>query len=323
MTGRLARQTPAAFGSGQLEKALVRIAAAKTAQEVKKLADAASLAKQWYRRARLGLDIQNDAAEIRLRAERKAGELLARLVRRPGERTDRTSSQALRGSEFQAALEDAGATREHARRWQKVAAVPEEHFERAIASTRASGDELTTSVVTGSKANPISLQDRRTPRWFFDALSAELGPFAADAFAAPSNALCPVFWTKEQDALKQTWPDITFGNPEFEKMETPLAHALAQGEAGRRCVLLAPVTCAQGWCHELAIRGTIYLPDARINYDLPDGTATDGADRDTVVIAFGREHRNTHWKRGVFRVHQLRVKHLEPSLPDARRRALG
>lgn len=45
------------------------------------------------------------------RAERKAGELLAQLEREPGERTDLTSSNNGRGSEYRAVLDETGTTR--------------------------------------------------------------------------------------------------------------------------------------------------------------------------------------------------------------------
>ena len=40
---------------------------------------------------RLGLQVQNEAAEIKIRAERKAGEYFKQIERKQGERTDRTS----------------------------------------------------------------------------------------------------------------------------------------------------------------------------------------------------------------------------------------
>ena len=79
---------------------------------------------QLLHQVQLGLEAQNHAATIKLRAERKAGELLAELERKPGKRTDRTSSSAGQGSPYAAALADAEATRQDANRWQTVASLP-------------------------------------------------------------------------------------------------------------------------------------------------------------------------------------------------------
>ena len=154
-----------------------------------------------------------------------------------------------------------------------------------------------------------SLQTRRTPKWLFDFLDKKFGPFKLDAFAEPHNALCPKFYTPEQNGCAQPWEDVTFGNPEFEDMTKPLEQAVAQAKDGHRSIIIAPVGCSQSWYHELAIQGSIYVPNKRINFDLPDGTPTGRADRDTIVIAFGREHTNPspNWKRGVFRVRRLEL----------------
>ncbi len=65
----------------KLEGAVKALAEARTLEEVKHVHDIATAAAEYARAARLGLEAQNHAAEIKLRAERKAGELLAGLER--------------------------------------------------------------------------------------------------------------------------------------------------------------------------------------------------------------------------------------------------
>lgn len=64
-----------------LSAATQALAAASTLEEVKQIHDMAQAAQTYARAAKLGLEAQNHAAEIKLRAERKAGELLAQLER--------------------------------------------------------------------------------------------------------------------------------------------------------------------------------------------------------------------------------------------------
>jgi DNA (cytosine-5)-methyltransferase 1 len=156
------------------------------------------------------------------------------------------------------------------------------------------------------KSSP-RLQDRRTPRWLFHALERQFGPFSLDAFAQPHNALCERFLTQAQDGTRHPWADVTFANPPFAVMAEAIEQAVREARHGVRSVVVGPVGCSQGWYHELAIRGTIYVPDRRISYDLPNGRPTDGADRDSIVIAFGGEHANPDWRRGVFRVRRLEL----------------
>lgn len=160
---------------------------------------------------------------------------------------------------------------------------------------------------------PPRLQTRRTPRWFYASLDARFGPFVLDAFAQRHNALCARFYTVRDDGTRAPWLDVTFANPPFAIIAQAVEHAVAEAERERaRSIVLGPVGCSQRWYREFAIRGTIYVPDRRISYDLPDGRPTDphesdqpGADRDTIVMGFGGEHENPNWRRGVFRVRRL------------------
>ena len=49
-----------------------------------------------------------------------------------------------------------------------------------------------------------SVDDRRTPRYLFDDLHKEFA-FTIDAAASAENALLPRFWTRKDDALRQSW----------------------------------------------------------------------------------------------------------------------
>lgn len=62
-----------------LEEATRMLAACSTIRDAKKVRDLAQAAGIYAREAKLGFDAQNYAAEIRLRAERRCGELLGLL----------------------------------------------------------------------------------------------------------------------------------------------------------------------------------------------------------------------------------------------------
>lgn len=129
----------------KLEGAARALAEARELPDILEIKDIATAAAEYARAARLGLEAQNHAAEIKLRAEYKAGRLLAELERAPGERVDLTSSNVGRGSEYKSTLDDAAVTYQDANRYQKVASIPEPEFERFIEETIDSGKELTTN----------------------------------------------------------------------------------------------------------------------------------------------------------------------------------
>lgn len=89
------------------------------------------------------LHAQNDLTEARLRIERRLGELLAVMPKNPG--GDPVTSRD-RGV-TPPTLEQLGISRMQAHRWQQLAALPAEEFDRYIAATRAQREELTTSGV--------------------------------------------------------------------------------------------------------------------------------------------------------------------------------
>jgi len=128
----------------KLEGAVRMLAEAGTLEEVKHVHDLAQAAAEYARAARLGLEAQNSAAEIKLRAERKAGEMLAGLERATPQMA-RIMSNAGRDSDYAAVLEEIDTTRQAAARWQKIAALPDEQFEEYIAETKAERAELTTT----------------------------------------------------------------------------------------------------------------------------------------------------------------------------------
>lgn len=136
----------------RLSAATTALAEARTLDDVKHILDIAEAARTYARAAKLGLEAANYAAEIKLRAERKAGELLAQLERGQTPGTGRghigeksTSQDAKSFSDYRSVLDDNAVTYQTAHRWQTVASIPEEVFEQHLAETKADGDELSTA----------------------------------------------------------------------------------------------------------------------------------------------------------------------------------
>ena len=124
------------------DEALQLLRDAKTLIDVLKIKHTAQAAEHYFKGAAKARGLAVDAAEIRLRAERKAGDLL-REMRERGERADRGGNRAML---HDATLPDLGVTRSQASRWQEIAAVDETVFEGYIAEAKShETHELTTS----------------------------------------------------------------------------------------------------------------------------------------------------------------------------------
>jgi hypothetical protein len=131
-----------------MEAACRLLAEARSIDEVKTIRDKAEAARIYARQVKLGLEAQNDAAEIRLRAERLLGELLAGLDLQDGGDAARARSQ--RATEVPPRLRDLGISKTQSSRWQAIASVPTPVFDQYIAEVRdrarrGGATELTTA----------------------------------------------------------------------------------------------------------------------------------------------------------------------------------
>jgi len=123
--------------ANQLDDTRRRLSEAQSLSEVKNLRDLAAAAKKFAKDANLGLQFQNEAAEIKLAAERKAGEMLAALHLRGGDRKSRKRIDAIQ-------LADLGIDYNQSFRWQLEASASDVEFEEYITEIRKKGAELTT-----------------------------------------------------------------------------------------------------------------------------------------------------------------------------------
>jgi hypothetical protein len=118
------------------------IAEAHAVDEVKDIRDKARAIEMYARQAQ-NTEAEERAREIRLRAERKCGQMLADTERAQGRRTDLTSSHHGRKS-LAEELEHNHISRKQAENWQKLAAVPEDLFEQALSEPNPSTSGIIT-----------------------------------------------------------------------------------------------------------------------------------------------------------------------------------
>jgi N6-adenosine-specific RNA methylase IME4 len=111
---------------------------AKRLDEVKSIRDKA-VALQVYAKQAKDRSLIEDATEIRLRAERRAGELLRELKERK-ERHSGRNTQNLRGSRsatpVEPKLSDLGVTKTQSSRWQRLANLDPDYFESRVQTAK-------------------------------------------------------------------------------------------------------------------------------------------------------------------------------------------
>ena len=149
-----------------LHRASRAIAEADSVDEVKDIRDKAEAARKYAESASLGLEAQNYAAEVKLRAERKAGKLISQLSLHGGDRRSKESDDRVK-------LEDLGISKDQSSRWQLIARVPDKAFELHVSSVKESAAELTTSSV-------VKLARQLTPKKPAKSKSVDGGTVVAD-----------------------------------------------------------------------------------------------------------------------------------------------
>ncbi len=193
--------------------------AARTIDEVKDVRDKAEALRLYMKQAGESLEMQNDVAEIKLRAERRAGEILRDMEKADGGDAQRTRFQA--GTESPPTYAEMGLSKTQAHRWQAIAAMPEERFEEHIARTKARNEELTTAgilrvakdLVREEVKQEIIEQGRK-------------GPARADEYEVIHGDL-----TRVLDELVPGSVDVIVTDPPYPREYLPLYEVLARGAA--------------------------------------------------------------------------------------------
>jgi N6-adenosine-specific RNA methylase IME4 len=126
----------------QFDRLKSALAIATKVDEVKAIRDKAAALRAYCRQAKEGLPMQNKMAEIVIRAERRAGEILAASDKHKGGRTNR-SHDGIGSPTFS----ELGIGHTEAFRWQKIASIDERSFEDHIEVNQNGKKELTTAGV--------------------------------------------------------------------------------------------------------------------------------------------------------------------------------
>lgn len=165
------------------EQARTALAACRSVDEVKDIRDKAEAMAAYARQAK-DTELIQWATEIKVRAERQAGEMLAASAAnrtRAGKSEGGQRAAAERwGSKSDAAtshpptLADIGITKDQSSRWQSLASMSEDHFEAAVATAKDTAGQVTTAFMLreAAKAKPAQPTPKKGPK--AEAIRAEL-----------------------------------------------------------------------------------------------------------------------------------------------------
>jgi len=128
------------------EKAKQAIIEAKSVDELLLIRDQAEAFRYAAKQAKESIDAVNNIAEIKIRAERKAGSFLKEKPSASGKRTDLvTPCNQVENK----TLKELDVTKRDSSNWQNIAEIPQSDFEKHIEKTKKRKAELTTAGVLG------------------------------------------------------------------------------------------------------------------------------------------------------------------------------
>jgi hypothetical protein len=226
----------------QLGTANHALAAARSIGDFKKIADVAAVAEIYARRVKLTQETVDFALEIRLRAERGLGEVLARTPKHKG-RLKRGSAVPEGNYPEPSTLAELGITKQFSSQAQKLAAVPSKTFEAKIASgERRLSASIRTKVTTikdplGAFVRAL-LPMRKNPVVYYADLANGIQdePDALDLYNKCLDAIDRI--SAALDALEVRFPSL-IGTRELERQAGSEVLA-ALRHAQSLCVARAP-----------------------------------------------------------------------------------
>ncbi len=251
---------------------------ASTVAQAKRVRDQAQAIFAYMKQQGDAENAAREAGVLKVRAERRLGELLSRTEMDRGgrPRKGKNRSQAANG------LDALGVTKDQSSRWQRVASLPSEIFEAFIAEA----EEVTTSgalrLAAGGRLAAFSSSSVEwwTPPRIVEAVRKVLGEIDVDpASSAEANATVRAkkFFDSKEDGLSIPWFGRVYLNPPYGLIDGESSaniwsrKLVREFDAGRvtSAVLLANATTQCRWFQALVARFPACFVAGRIAFQTP------------------------------------------------------
>ena len=261
----------------RISEAMTALAAAKTLDDVLQIRDQAEALRVYIKAASDSLEAANAAAEIKLRAERKAGEMLEQTT--GGKGGDRKSSNSV----LLDGLDSLGIDKMQSSRWQRESRVAAEDFEAYLRDCQKQGREVTQAgllkLANGAHvSNNSGNSEWYTPKEYADAVHEVMGFIDTDPCScevANEVVRAETYYTAEQDGLQQEWHGCVYVNPPYgdgtvEEFAVKLMLELDEGRTTQAIFLVNNCTETRWFQTLICHAAAVCFPCGRISFWSPE-----------------------------------------------------
>ena len=260
----------------RISEAMTALSAAKTLDDVLQIRDQAEALRVYIKAASDSLEAANAAAEIKLRAERKAGEMLAKMPNHGGDRRSKSRPH-------DAGLKSLGINDDQSYRWQRESRVSAEDFEAYLRDCQKQGREVTQAgllkLANGAHvSNNSGNSEWYTPKEYADAVHEVMGFIDTDPCScevANDVVRAETYYTAEQDGLQQEWHGCVYVNPPYgdgtvEEFAVKLMLELDEGRTTQAIFLVNNCTETRWFQTLICHAAAVCFPCGRISFWSPD-----------------------------------------------------
>ena len=277
----------------RISQAKLALVSAKNLDDVLRIRDQAEALRTYIKAASDSLEAANSAAEIKLRAERRAGEMLASMDKPANHHQISTSTTMV-------PLKDLGISNNQSSRWQKEAKVNEDVFEEYIRECNDEQREVTQAGLL-KLADPCHVSHNSvenewyTPSKYIEAARTVMGSIDLDPAScelAQETVQAGQYFTIDDNGLTKEWRGNVWLNPPYSKESIGLFAAKLVEETAnlsQEIVLVNNATDTH-WFHQIAkVAMAMCFVRGRIKFNDKTGTPSNSPVQGQVFIYVGGE----------------------------------